>query len=54
MLKSSGIALVCLVLVAVGMTAAGFRIERGGSGWPRFIVRSNDDVLEADARSSAR
>jgi outer membrane protein assembly factor BamB len=36
-----------LVLIAVALTAAGFRIERGGSGWPRFILRSNDDVLEA-------
>ncbi len=36
------------VLIAVALTAAGFRIERGGSGWPRFILRSNDDVLEAD------
>jgi outer membrane protein assembly factor BamB len=42
------IALVGVVVVAVGMTAAGFRLERGGSGWPRFIMRSNDDVLEAD------
>src|SRR5919106_6559341 len=48
MLKKLGLALVCLVLVAVAMAAAGFRIERGGSGWPRAIVRSHDDVLEAD------
>jgi outer membrane protein assembly factor BamB len=48
MVKKFGLAVVCLVLVAVAMTAAGFRIERGGSGWPRFIVRSHDAVLEAD------
>ena len=48
MLKKVGLALVCLVVVAVGMTAAGFRVERGGSGWPRFMMRSNDAVLEAD------
>jgi hypothetical protein len=48
MFKKFGLALVCLVLVAAGMAAAGFRVERGGSGWPRFIMRSNDDVLEAD------
>jgi outer membrane protein assembly factor BamB len=48
MFKKLGLALFCLVVVATGMVAAGFRVERGGSGWPRFIMRSNDDVLEAD------
>jgi outer membrane protein assembly factor BamB len=48
MLKKLILVLVCLLLVAVGMTAAGFRIERGGSGWPRAIVRSNEAALEAD------
>src|SRR5687767_7840629 len=48
MLKRAGLVLVCLVVVAAGMAAAGFRIERGGSGWPRFIVRSNEAALEAD------
>jgi len=31
-----------------GLMAAGYRFERDGSGWPRFIAHSNDDVLEAD------
>lgn len=48
MLKKLGLALMCLVLVAAAMAAAGFRVERGGSGWPRFIVRSNEAALEAD------
>jgi outer membrane protein assembly factor BamB len=48
MLKKLGLVLMCLVLVAIAGTAAGFRIERGGSGWPRFIVRSNEAALEAD------
>ena len=48
MLKKLGLALVCLVLVAIAMIAAGFRIERGGSGWPRSIARSNETALEAD------
>src|SRR5688572_17811354 len=37
-----------IVLVVVGFAAAGFRLERGGSGWPGSLRRSNDDVLEAD------
>ena len=37
-----------LVVVAAGLGVAGFRIERDGSGWPRFIVRSNETALEAD------
>jgi outer membrane protein assembly factor BamB len=48
MLRKLIFALAALLVVAAGMTAAGFRLERGGSGWPRFIMRSNDDVLEAD------
>ena len=37
-----------VVLVVAGFAAAGFRLERGGSGWPRSLARSSDDVLEAD------
>jgi outer membrane protein assembly factor BamB len=48
MLRKLGFVLLLLVLVAAGMIAAGFRLERGGSGWPRFIGHSNDDALEAD------
>ena len=36
------------VLVVAGLAAAGFRLQRGGSGWPRFVARSHDAVLEAD------
>jgi outer membrane protein assembly factor BamB len=36
------------MVVAAGLAAAGFRIERGGSGWPRFIARSNEAALEAN------
>jgi outer membrane protein assembly factor BamB len=36
-----------IVLIVVGLGAAGFRLERGGSGWPRFVSRSNDAALEA-------
>jgi outer membrane protein assembly factor BamB len=48
MLKKAVLAILGLVIVGAVFTAAGFRIERGGSGWPRFIVRSNDAALEAD------
>jgi outer membrane protein assembly factor BamB len=48
MLKKIGFAVLGLVMFGVVFTAAGFRIERGGSGWPRFIVRSNEGALEAD------
>ena len=48
MLRKLGLVALGLILVAAGMTAAGFRIERGGSGWPRFIVHSNEAALEAD------
>jgi outer membrane protein assembly factor BamB len=37
-----------LAVLGAAFTAAGYRIERGGSGWPRFIVRSNEAALEAD------
>ena len=40
--------LIALVLVLGGLVMTGFRLERGGNGWPRFIAQSNDDVLEAD------
>src|SRR5688572_19377432 len=39
---------VAVVVLIIGLGLAGFRVERGGSGWPRFILRSNDDALEAD------
>jgi outer membrane protein assembly factor BamB len=48
MLRKLGFVLLGLVVIVAGMTAVGLRIERGGSGWPRFIARSNDDLLEAD------
>lgn len=48
MLKKAGLVLLGLVSVAVAMAAAGYRVERGGSGWPRFIVHSNEAALEAD------
>jgi outer membrane protein assembly factor BamB len=48
MLRKVVLALVGLAIVVTVFTAAGFRIERGGSGWPRFLVRSNDAALEAD------
>ena len=35
------------VVVAILM-ASGFRLQRGGSGWPAFVARTNDDALEAD------
>ena len=40
--------LIGLLVLFGGLSAAGFRIERGGSGWPRFLVRSNEAALEAD------
>ena len=48
MLRKLVLALVCLAIVVTVFAAAGFHIERGGSGWPRFLVRSNDAALEAD------
>jgi outer membrane protein assembly factor BamB len=41
------VVLLGIVVIVVGLGAAGFRLERGGSGWPRFVSRSNDDALEA-------
>jgi outer membrane protein assembly factor BamB len=37
-----------VILVVVGLAAAGFRLERSGSGWPRSLTRSNVEALEAD------
>src|SRR5688572_1395835 len=37
-----------LVIVVAGLAAAGFRLQRGGSGWPRYIMRSNAAELEAN------
>ena len=48
MLKKVLLAFLAISVVLVGLGVAGFRVERAGSGWPRFIARSNDDVLEAD------
>ena len=46
--------LVGLVVVVAGLAAAGFRLQRGGSGWPRFIVRSNVAELEANRAAAER
>jgi outer membrane protein assembly factor BamB len=50
MVKKLVVGLFVVVVAVVGMTAAGFRLERGGSGWPRFVGRPTDRdlVLEAD------
>jgi outer membrane protein assembly factor BamB len=48
MLKKLALLVLALIVVAIGLAATGFRIQRGGSGWPRFIGHSNDDLLEAD------
>ena len=48
MLRKCFIFVLGVVIIAAGLGAAGFRIERGGSGWPRFITRSNESALEAD------
>ncbi len=54
MVRKLAFVLIALVLVVVGFAAAGFRLERAGSGWPRFLTRSNVDDLEADrARQQA-
>jgi len=47
-MRKLAVLLLGLVLVAGAFFAAGFRLQRGGSGWPSFVARSNDDVLEAD------
>src|SRR5688572_27466213 len=54
MLKKVLLAIVCLSVVLAGLGAAGFRVERGGSGWPRFIMRSNTGALEADRAQQKR
>jgi len=48
MLRKLGFLAIPLVLVAAALFAAGYRVQRGGSGWPRFVVRSNAAALEAD------
>lgn len=48
MLRKVVFVLTAVVLVLGALAAAGYRFERGGSGWPRFIAQSNEDVLEAD------
>jgi outer membrane protein assembly factor BamB len=47
-MRKLAVLFIAVTLVVVGLTAAGFRLERGGSGWPRFVGRSNDAALEAD------
>jgi len=47
-MRKLGIVVLSLMLVAAGLAAAGFRLQRGGNGWPRFIVRSQQEALEAD------
>lgn len=50
MLKKLLLGVVVLGLAVAGMAAAGYRLERGGSGWPRFVGRPTDRdlILEAD------
>jgi outer membrane protein assembly factor BamB len=48
MLRKVGFFLAGIAIIGVGLAATGFRVERGGSGWPRFIVRSNEAELEAN------
>ena len=48
MLRKLVFVLMGLVVLVAGFAAAGYRVERGGSGWPKFIVRSNEAALEAD------
>lgn len=50
MLKKLLLGLLVVGLAVAGMAAAGYRLERGGSGWPRFVGRPTDRdlVLEAD------
>jgi len=47
MLRKPFIVALGCVIVGAALAAGGFRIERGGSGWPRFITRSNEAALEA-------
>ncbi len=48
MFRKLVLVLIGFVVLIAGLAAAGFRIERGGSGWPRSIVRTNEAALEAD------
>ena len=50
MVKKLLLGVFVVVLAVVGMAAAGYRLERGGSGWPRFVGRPTDRdlILEAD------
>ena len=47
-MRKFGIVVLGLLLVVAALAAAGFRLQRGGNGWPRFIARSQQDALEAD------
>ncbi len=47
-MRKFGIVVLSLMLVVAGLAAAGFRLQRGGNGWPRFIARSQQEALEAD------
>ena len=47
-MRKLGIVVLSLMLVVAGLAAAGFRLQRGGNGWPRFIARSQEEALEAD------
>lgn len=46
MLKKVGFVLAGIAVLVAVMAMAGFRVQRGGSGWPRFVSRSNDAALE--------
>ena len=48
MLRKLGLVAIVAVLLIAGMIAAGFRLQRAGSGWPGFVSRDNDAILEAD------
>ncbi len=47
-MRKLGIVVLSVMLVVAGLAAAGFRLQRGGNGWPRFIARSQQEALEAD------
>jgi len=47
-MRKFAVLFLALVLVVAALAAAGVRLQRGGSGWPRFVVWSNDAALEAD------
>lgn len=48
MLRKLGFVLLALVLIVIALVAGGFHLERGGSGWPRSLARSNETALEVD------